>query len=109
MHFRDAREDMGPHHTHDRRRDVEGPLGSAERYADSALRYQMSLSLHASSRASKPVYLLKNLRHLHPHVLDMQGSARHIPVSSAHKNLDLNRVAFDLPLKLITVYLPYPK
>lgn len=43
----------------------------AERYADSALRYQMSLSLRANSRASKPVYLLKNLRHLHPHVLDM--------------------------------------
>lgn len=64
-------EDMGPHHTHDKRRDVEGPLDSAERYADSALRYQMSLSLRANSRASKPVYLLKNLRHLHPHVLDM--------------------------------------
>lgn len=47
---------------------------------------------------SKPVYLLKNLRHLHPHVLDVQGSARHIPVSSAHKNLDLNQVAFALPL-----------
>ena len=107
MHFRDAREDMGPHHTHNRRRDIERPFGSAERYADSALRYQMSLSLHASSRATKPVYLLKNLRHLHPHVLDMQGSARQIPVSSAHKNLDLNRVAFDLPLKLITMSLPY--
>lgn len=100
---------MVPHHTHSRSSNIEEPLGSAERYADSALRYQMSLSLHASSRASKPVYLLKNLRHLHPHVLDMQGSDRHIPVSSAHKNLDLNRVAFDLPLKLITVYLPYPK
>ena len=100
---------MDPHHTHSRSSNIEEPLGSAERYADSALRYQMSLSLHASSRASKPVYLLKNLRHLHPHVLDMQGSARHIPVSSAHKNLDLNRVAFDLPLKLITMYLPYPK
>lgn len=71
MHFRDAREDMGPHHTHSRSRDIEGPLGSAERYVDSALRYQMSLSLRANSRASKPVYLLKNLRHLHPHALDM--------------------------------------
>lgn len=71
MHFRDAREDMVPHHTHSHSRDVEGPLGSAERYADSTLRYQMSLSLRANSRASKPAYLLKNLRHLHPHVLDM--------------------------------------
>ena len=80
----------------------------AERYVDSALRYQMPLSLRANSRATKPVYLLKNLRHLHPHVLDMQGSARHIPVSSAHKNLNLNQVAFALPLKLITMYLLYP-
>ena len=100
---------MVPHHTRSRSRDIEGPLGSAEHYADSALRYQMPLSLRANSRASKPVYLLKNLRHLHPHVLDMQGSARHIPVSSAHKNLDLNRVAFALPLKLITAFLSYPK
>ena len=100
---------MAPHHTHSRSCDVEEPLGSAERYADSALRYQMSLSLRANSRASKPVYLLKNRRHLHPHVLNMQGSARHIPVSSAHKNLDLNRVAFALPFKLITVYLSYSK
>ena len=100
---------MVPHHTHSRSCNIEEPLGSAGRYAYSALRYQMSVSLRASSRASKPVYLLKNLRHLHPHVLDMQGSARHIPVSSAHKNLDLNQVAFALPLKLITMYLPYPK
>lgn len=100
---------MAPHHTHGGRHDVEGPLSSAERYAHSALRYQMSLSLRANSRASKPVYLLKKLRHLHPYVLDMQGSARHIPVSSTHKNLDLNRVAFALSLKLITVYLSYSK
>ena len=100
---------MDPHHTNSRSSNIEGPLGSTERYADSALRCQMSLSLHAGSRAPKPVYLLKNLRHLHPHVLDMQGSARHISVSSAHKNLDLNQVAFALPLKLIIVYLPYPK
>lgn len=54
MHFRDAREDMDLTHSHSR--DVEGPLGSAERYADNTLRYQMSLSLRANSRASKPVY-----------------------------------------------------
>lgn len=62
---------MVPHHTHSRSCDIEGPLSSAERYADSALRCQMSLSLRANSRDPKPVYLLKNLRHLHPHVLDM--------------------------------------
>lgn len=99
---------MVPHHTHSRSCDIEGPL-TAQTLADRALRYQMSLSLHASSRASKPVCLLKNLRHLHPHVLDMQGSARHIPVSSVHKNLDLNRVTFALLLKLITVYFSYHK
>lgn len=71
MYFWDAQEHMAPHHTHNRSRDIEGPLSSAERYAHSALRYQMSLSLRASSRAFKPVYLLKNLRHLHPHALDM--------------------------------------
>lgn len=76
---------MVPHHTNGGRRDIEGPLGSAERYAHSALRYQMSLSLRASSRASKPVYLLKNLRHLHPRALNMQGSTRHLLVSSAQK------------------------
>lgn len=62
---------MVPHHTHSRSSNIEEPLGSAERYADSALRYQMSLSIRTNSRASKPVYLLKNLRHLHQHVLDM--------------------------------------
>ena len=62
---------MAPHHTYSRSCDIEGPLSSAERYAYSALRYQMSLSLRANSRASKPAYLLKNLCHLHPHVLDM--------------------------------------
>lgn len=48
-----------------------GLLAARNAMPDSALRYQMSLSLRVSSRASKPVYLLKNLRHLHPHVLDM--------------------------------------
>ena len=56
---------MGPHHTRsDSSRDIERSLGSAECYAHSALRCQMSLSLCAGSHAAHPVNLLKNLRHL---------------------------------------------